>query len=125
MALLNVKRMAAIDMYGSRGTMRRRRIVLAEFAVGSAAAVAFGIWLVTLGTRASLVAGIWILGMGLNYVPLAVYAVPLIRPGALDAELAGVDTGRELRRYSLLQFWVFVPLSFVVLTATAAIRRRA
>jgi hypothetical protein len=45
--------------------------------------------------------------------------------GALDAELARVDTARELRRYSALQFWVFVPLSFVALTATAAIRHRA
>jgi hypothetical protein len=71
------------------------------------------------------VAGIWILGMGLNYVPLAVFALALIRPGALDAELAGVDTHGELRRYSALQFWVFVPLSLVVFTATAAIRRPA
>jgi hypothetical protein len=37
----------------------------------------------------------------------------LSRPGALDAELSGVDTGRELRRYGVLQLWIFVPLSLV------------
>jgi hypothetical protein len=123
MTSLNVKRLAAIDMYGTRGTIRRRRIILAEFLAGSVASVAFGIWLVTTGTQAGLVVGILILGMGLNYVALAVFALALSKPGALEAELEGVDTYRELRRYSALQFWVFVPLSLLVFTAAAAMRR--
>jgi len=43
-------------MYGARGTTRRRRIILAEFAAGVVVSVAFGIWLVAyasgLGGRA-------------------------------------------------------------------------
>jgi hypothetical protein len=114
---MNVKRLAAIDMYGTRGTLRRRRIILAEFTAGVVATVALGTWLTTsassLGTR---LFGIWILGAGLNYTPLAAYAIALSRPGALVTELAGVDTGGELRRYSLLQFWIVVPLSLVIFT---------
>jgi hypothetical protein len=70
----------------------------------------------SLGTR---VLGIYLIGIGLNYAPPAAYAVALSRPGALDAELAGVDTGRELRRYGVLQLWIFVPLSLVAMAATA------
>lgn len=123
---VNVRRLAALDMYGARGTMRRRRIILAEFILGTAAALALGIWIATsapsLGGR---LAGLWVIGVGLNYVALAAYAWLLYRrPGALDAELAGADTARELRRYSLLQLWVFVPLSLVALSAADAIGRR-
>jgi hypothetical protein len=125
MAGMNVRRLAAIDMYGARGTTRRRRIILAEFAAGAVFAVAFGIWLAANASGiAGRVLGIWIIGAGLNYAPLAAYAIALSRSGALDAELAGVDTGRELRRYSVLQLWIFVPLSLVVLAVrNAAIRR--
>ena len=115
---MNVKRLAAIDMYGSRGTVRRKRIIRAEFTVALAATVALGIWLAVeasgLGTR---IFGIWLAGAGIDYAPLAVYAILLSRPGALEAELAGVDTGQELRRYSVLQLWILVPLSLVAMTA--------
>jgi hypothetical protein len=47
--------------------------------------------------------GIWLIGVGVNYAPPAVYATLLSRPGMLEAELAGIDTGQELRRYSVLQ----------------------
>jgi hypothetical protein len=120
---VNVRRLAAIDMYGTSGTSRRRRIILAEFTAGLAVMVALGSWLVagasSPGTR---LLGIWLIGAGLNYAPLAAYAIALSRPGALDAELAGVDTGRELRRYAVFQLWILVPLSLV---AIAAITRQA
>jgi hypothetical protein len=115
---VNVKRLAAIDMYGSKGTARRKRIIQAEFTAALAATVALGSWLTIdasdLGTR---ILGIWLIGAGVNYAPLAVYAILLGKPGAIEAELAGVDTGQELRRYGVLQLWILVPLSLVALTA--------
>ena len=115
---MNVRRLAAIDMHGATGTARRKRIVLAEFTAALAATVALGSWLVIgasdLSTR---VLGIWLIGAGLNYAPLAAFAISLRRPGALEAELADVDTGRELRRYGLLQLWILVPLSLIAMTA--------
>ncbi|GAB3937404.1 hypothetical protein GCM10027614_15570 [Micromonospora vulcania] len=87
--------------------------------------VTWGIWLLAsssgLGTR---VIGLWLAGAGLNYAPLSMYAIALMRHGALDAELAGVDTDRELRRYTVLQLWVFVPLSLVVLAIRDTLARR-
>lgn len=114
---LNVRRLAAIDLYGTRGTTRRRRLILAEFVVGVLALVGLGLWVLTsaadLGGRAL---GLWCIGAGLNYAPLTVYAVSLSRPGALEAELAGVDPGQELRRYGVLQAWLLVPLALLVFT---------
>jgi hypothetical protein len=123
---MNVRRLAAIDMYGTRGAIRRRRIIRAEFITAAAVMVAFGAWLTVssagLGGRAL---GIWIIGCGLNYAPLAAYAIALSRPGALDAELAGIDTARELRHYSILQLWILAPLSLVVSAVRSALSRSA
>ncbi|MGC5310958.1 hypothetical protein [Micromonospora zamorensis] len=122
---MNVRRLAAVDMHGARGTTRRRRIILAEFLVGVVAMVGLGIWLLAsssgLGSRAI---GLWLTGAGLNYAPLSLYAVALMRPGALDTELTGVDIDRELRRYTVLQLWVFVPLSLVAFAVRDALTRR-
>ncbi|MEV5208640.1 hypothetical protein AB0K35_14305 [Micromonospora sp. NPDC053740] len=122
---MNVRRLAAIDMYGSRGTTRRRRIILAEFLVGVVLMVTWGCWLLAsangFGTRAF---GLWLVGAGLNYAPLSLYALALMRPGALDSELTGVDTNGELRRYTVLQLWVFVPLALVVFAIRDALARR-
>lgn len=124
MADVNVCRLAAIDMHGATGVPRRRRIILAEFAAGAVGLVALGCWLAAvsagLGGR---VLGIWMIGSGLNYAALAAYAIALSQPGALEAELADVDTGLELRRYSVLQLWILVPLSLPAFTVRGAHRR--
>ena len=43
MSLVDVRRLAAIDMYGSAGTRLRRRLILAEFVVGAAGGMAIGL----------------------------------------------------------------------------------
>ena len=123
MALVNVRRLAALDLYGRAGRPLRRRLVVAEFVAGTVAGLAFGIWILIADTNpAGRLVGAWAAGIGLNYLPLALHAVALLRPGALSAELAGVDLDRELRRYSVLQAWLLVPLVFLVL---AVQQRRA
>ena len=114
---MNVRRLAALDMYGLAGSPRRRRIILAEFLLGVILMLFIGGWLLGHSTGPGQRAfALWMVGAGLNYAPLAVHAVTLSRPGALDADLDGVDTRRELRRYTLLQLWIFVPLSLIALT---------
>jgi hypothetical protein len=112
----SVRRLAAIDMYGARGALGRRRVIVAEFVLGALAGTALGVWLAlaatTLGWR---LFGVWIAGACLNYVPLALYALSLARPGRLEAELEGVDVRHELRYYTKAQFFIAVPLLFVVL----------
>jgi hypothetical protein len=60
MTAVDVRRLAAIDMYGTTGTVRRRRIILAEFIAGTVGLVTVGAWLA--GASAGLggrVLGVW------------------------------------------------------------------
>ena len=124
--MLDVRRLAALDMHGAAGTRLRRSIIRAEFVLGAVGGAGLGIWVAVAGTTVgSLVFGAWIAGVGVNYAALAWQAALLSRPGMLEAELAGVDLGRELRRYSVLQLWVVVPLLLAVLAARRPDRRDA
>ena len=96
-------------MHGARGTRRRRSIILAEFALGTLACTALGIWSLTRGGVVGVVVGVWLLGVGANYLPLAGNVASLWRPERLQAELAGTDLNAELRHYTQVQIWVLVP----------------
>jgi hypothetical protein len=114
--MLDVRRLAALDMHGVAGTRVRRSIIRLGFVVGAAASAGLGIWVAVAATTVGWqLFGAWIVGMGVNYAALAWQATLLSRPGALEAELAGVDLGSDLRRYSVLQFWIVVPLLLAVL----------
>jgi hypothetical protein len=114
---MDVRRMAAIDMYGEKGTRRRRRIIVAEFVVGALAGPLIGAAVVATGPGwAMAIFGLWLLAACLNYIPLAVHAVGFLRsPERLTAELDGVDIAAELRHYTVAQVWVFVPFGLIVL----------
>jgi hypothetical protein len=85
--------------------------------------VCVGVWILSQsGDTGGRLLGLWFIGAGLNYAPLAMYAIALSRPGALDTELAGVDTEKQLRRYGVLQLWILVPLSLVVLSARGVLK---
>jgi hypothetical protein len=45
MAGVNIRPLAAVDIYGTRLAKRRRRIIRAEFITGAVVMVAFGVWL--------------------------------------------------------------------------------
>ena len=96
-------------MYGARGTRRRRRVILAEFALGTICCLGLAVWVLTLGGATGLVLGIWLLGLAANYLPLTAHVLALWRPGALEAEVAGADLAAELRHYTRGQIWVLVP----------------
>ena len=111
-----MRRLAALDMHGVAGTRRRRRLIRAEFVLGAVGCTGLGVWVaVTAPATGWKVFGAWLAGVGVNYAVVAWQAVLLSRPGALEAELAGVDIPRELRRYSVRQLWLAVPLLFAVL----------
>jgi hypothetical protein len=108
-AKLDVRRLAALDMHGARGTRRRRRIILGEFALGTLGGAALGAWALSWGGAIGVIFGFWLLGLAANYLPLTAHVLALWRKPALDAELAGVDLHAQLRRYTRAQVWVLVP----------------
>ncbi|MGH9211935.1 MAG: hypothetical protein ACRD2C_14825 [Acidimicrobiales bacterium] len=123
---LDVRRLAAVDLHGLKGRRLRARIILGEFLLAAVLGPALGLLvLVTGGSVVAVLFGLWLIGAGLNYVPLAIHAWQLSRPGALDDELEGVDIPTELRYYTVAQLWVFMPLSLVVFAARQLRTREA
>jgi hypothetical protein len=124
--MVDIRRLTALDLHGTAGTRLRRRLVTAEFFLGVAGGVGFGIWIAVFATAAGTqVFGVWMAGVGVNYAALAWQTILLSRPGALDAELGGADVAAELRSYTLRQFWVAVPFLFAVLAIRQARDGRA
>jgi hypothetical protein len=123
----DVRRLAALDMWGTRGSERRRRLIRAEFVAGVVGCLGLGVLALATGSGWVRLLGIWLVGTGINYVPLAIEAQSLSRPGALEDELRGVELRRELRRAGAQQFWIAVPLAIVVfaLVGRRSDRRRA
>jgi hypothetical protein len=105
---LDVRRLAAVDMHGARGTRRRRVIILIEFALGAVGGAALGV-LSLGGGVAGLLLGLCLLGIGANYVPLTWNVIRLWPQGRLETELAGADLRAELSHYTRAQVWVLVP----------------
>jgi hypothetical protein len=121
---LDVRRLAALDMHGHAGTQLRRRVILAAFVPGAVGCVVIGLIKAACAPGAGWrLIGVWLVGIGVNYAALGLHAVSLSRTGALDAELAGVDAGSKLWRYTHRQFWIVVPLLLVV-QAISQLRRR-
>jgi hypothetical protein len=112
---LDVRRLAAIDMWGSAGVGWRRWVILAEFLFGVVVCGALGVASLSWGGDAQTVVGCWLIGLSANYLPLSVHALTLVRPGALEAEIRDVDVPGELRHYTTAQLWVLVPMVLVVL----------
>ena len=114
MAFLDVRRLAATDMWGIAGTRRRRQLIRAEFAVGAAGCIVLGVLSLVQGSGWASVLGFWLVGVGLNYIPLSVQATALSKPGVLEEEVRGCDVRRELRRAGVRQLWIAVPFAVVV-----------
>jgi hypothetical protein len=122
---MDVRRLAAVDMYGAAGSLRRRRIIVTEFVLGATVGPLLGLLVLLSGPSLLMAAfGLWVLTACLNYVPLAIHAVGFLRsPARFGTELEGVDVRAELRHYTVAQVWVFVPLALVVFDLLQRSRR--
>jgi hypothetical protein len=125
-ALMDVRRLAALDMHGRRGSKRRRRLILAEFVLAAIDVSLLGMTILLRAASAPLaLLGAYLVGVSLNYVPLALHAIFLSRADRLDAELADVDVKAELRHYTAKQLFIGIPVLVLILgTAQAAANRR-
>ena len=125
--LIDVRRLAAIDMYGRHGSKRRRRLVLAEFVLAAIDIPLLGLAIVLAASPAPRVLlGAYLIGVGLNFVPLALHGISMSRASRLGTELADVDVAAELRRYTAKQLFIGIPLLVLTLGVVQfAVCRRA
>jgi hypothetical protein len=66
MAIVDVRRLAAVDMHGLSGSTTRRRVIRAEFFVGAAGCLALGVLTFLAAEGWGRALGVWLIGIGAN-----------------------------------------------------------
>jgi len=124
-ALIDVRRLAALDMYGRHGNKRRRRLILAEFVLAAIDVPLLGLAILRAASSApQALLGAYLIGVGLNFIPLALHAISMARADRLDAELAGLDVQAELKHYTARQLFIGIPALMLILGPVQAAASR-
>jgi hypothetical protein len=127
-AVIDVRKLAALDI-----VLHGARLIVAEFAVGVLLCGALGAGITYAGVFAgrdrspfAIGIGVYLLGVGLNYLPLLLYALVIARRGSAREEVARElsERDRYVRRYSLQQFLLLVPLVVPALAIGQELARR-
>jgi hypothetical protein len=102
------RKLAAVDL-----AYLGPKIILTEFALGVIGPIGLGI--LTLARNRSgggLLLGCYLITLGINYVPLLVYAIGIVRGSSAMAELADEPDDRKamFRKYRRLSMLLLLPL---------------
>jgi hypothetical protein len=107
--LLNPRKLAAIDI-----AFLGPKFIIAEFAGGVLLCAALGAFVLFRGRGSfvQILLGLYLISLGINYVPMLIYAITISRAKSARAEL-----GRELdekrvamAKYRRQSLWLLVPL---------------
>ena len=114
--MIDIRRLAAVDI-----AFLGSRFILAEFSIGVFGSLALGI--LTFARTHSLggtVFGIYLMCIGINYVPLLLHAISLVRHGTANQELADQirDKRRMFRKYRRQSLFLLLPLVVPILAVT-------
>jgi hypothetical protein len=115
--VINIRRLVALDVY-----LHGPRFILTEFGAGTPAIIAVGLFLIRSGQPSM---GAYLVLTGINYVPLLVYAVLVVRARTAAEEIQdGMSADRHyVRRYSVQQLLIFVPLAVFLLAVWQELAR--
>jgi len=116
--IINVRKLVALDI-----TLHGPRFIMAEFGVGTPAIIAVGLFLMHTGP---LALGFYLVLTGINYVPLLIYAVAIVRGRSAAKEIEeGMSADRHyVRKYSTQQLLIFVPLAVVLLAVKQELTKK-
>jgi hypothetical protein len=107
-AVINIRRLAAVDL-----AFLGPWIILPEFALGVLAPIGLGILTLWRSESAfGTLLGVYLAALGLNYVPLLLHAMSIVRHDTAHAEIAAEAGDRTLlfRKYRRQSLWLLVPL---------------
>ncbi|HJZ73029.1 MAG TPA: hypothetical protein VKE51_14890 [Vicinamibacterales bacterium] len=107
--MVNVRRLAAVDLSGLGP-----RIIIPEFAVGVLGAPALGVLTVLRSQSLGMTAfGIALIGLGVNYIPLLIHAIELVRRSAVEAAIADEACDRRAlyAKYRRQSLWLLFPFA--------------
>lgn len=124
--MVNIRKMTALDLH-----FLGPSLILVEFVLG-----VFGPWILgVLTLRMALhhrwpfgltLFGAYLLSLGVNYIPLFLHAVSLVRSRSADNEIADELSDRHMtfRKYSRQSLYLLVPLVVPIVAALQQWRGR-
>jgi hypothetical protein len=106
--MIDPRRLAAVDL-AFLGPI----VILSEFALGVVGPIALGAF--TWHKSQSLgwtLFGVYLMTLGINYLPMLLHAIDLVRKGSAQLEIADEagDRQRLFRKYRAQSHWLLVPL---------------
>ena len=124
--VLNARKLAAIDL-----VFLGPKVIIAEFVAGVFLSAALGIFVLVRshGSPAQIALGLYLITLGLNYVPMLIYAVVITKGNSASAQLGSELENKRvaMANYRRQSLWLLVPLVLPLVALTegrAAVERR-
>jgi hypothetical protein len=120
--MINPRKLAAIDI-----VFLGSKFIIAEFAGGVLLGVALGTIILFRGASfRQLALGLYLISLGINYVPMLIYAIAITRSESARAEMGDElsDKRRAMAKYRRQSILLLVPL-LVPIVALGQERRKA
>jgi len=120
---INLRKLAAIDI-----VFLGSKVILVEFAAGVLLSMALGIFVLLRGrTFWQIVLGSYLVSLGINYVPMFVYAVAITRRQSAHVEIAHelADRHQAMSKYRRQSLVLLIPLLPPILAWIEGRRRLA
>ena len=115
--MVNLRKLAAMDLHFLGPSM-----IVTEFALGVAGPLVLGAFTLRMASRHAWPLGLtlfggYLLSLGINYVPLLVYAVSMVRSRSAFREIADElsDQRMAFRKYRRQSLFLLIPLVVPVL----------
>jgi hypothetical protein len=107
--VLNARKLAAIDL-----VFLGPKIIITEFSAGVCLSTALGVFVLVRGhgSLSQTVLGLYLISLGVNYIPMLVYAIAITRAKTARLELGNeLDNKRlAMKKYRRQSLWLLVPL---------------
>jgi len=115
--VLDARKLVAIDL-----VFLGAKVIIVEFAIGILFSAALGVFVLLRGhgSLVQVVLGLYLISIGINYVPMLIYAIAITKANSARAELGSEldDKGAAMAKYRRQSLWLLVPLSVPVIVIT-------
>lgn len=126
---INVRKLAALDI-----VFHGKTFILVEFALGVFGCAAFGLFSIYFGffhgpnhSLFAVIMGCFLLWVALNYVPLLLYAISIVRHKSAHQEVAYelAHKDKYAGKYTLQSLILLLPLALPVLAVYQELQKRS
>ena len=120
--MLNPRKLVALDL-----AYLGPKVIIGEFTFGVLFSPALGVFVLLRGhwSLAQIALGIYFISLGLNYIPMLVYAITINKAKSARSELGSeLDEKRAaMKRYRRESLWLLVPLIVPIVALTQTRKR--